>query len=229
MNTILYTRFQKLRITISHVCEVGVYTPESSNVLEFIKAGIRTTLVEVDPVTVDKIQRYFTGYANVKIYPVAVADQNAMVTFYRKGSSTFAADLPFSPALINDRYARHQEDTFVAPAQPFNELDDGTIDLLSIDIEGGEWFVLKHLKSRPKVISIETHGKCYKNPYYAQIIAWMRENGYEIWYLDRSDTVFAKKELLSLNLFRKTILAIDKFLVIIFRMFNRIRYVFTRR
>jgi hypothetical protein len=57
----------------------------------------------------------------------------------------------------------------------FDRLDDGSIDLISIDTEGSEWFVLKYITSRPDVISIETHGAAYTNPYLDEIQRWMRE------------------------------------------------------
>ena len=43
------------------------------------------------------------------------------------------------------------------------------IDLLSVDTEGCEWFVLQTLRSRPAVISIETHGGLYLNPHRDEI------------------------------------------------------------
>jgi hypothetical protein len=42
--------------------------------------------------------------------------------------------------------------------------------LLSVDTEGCEWYALKNLKSRPKVISLETHGKYYTNAYIKEIL-----------------------------------------------------------
>jgi len=97
-----------------------------------------------------------------------------------------------SPAIVNDHYTVSKENTFEVPCRVFSELDDGTIDLLSVDIEGGEWYVIKHLLSRPSVISIETHGKYYTNPFIREINAWISTNGYRVWYKDLSDTVFVK-------------------------------------
>ncbi|MBK8554209.1 MAG: FkbM family methyltransferase [Ignavibacteria bacterium] len=82
-------------------------------------------------------------------------------------------------------------------------MDDGTIDLLSVDIEGGEWFVVKHLVSRPDVISIETHWKNYSNPYLKEINEWMSDNDYQIWYIDKSDTVYFKNNLFKLTVLEK--------------------------
>ncbi len=114
----------------------------------------------------------------------------------KAAASTFVTELESSPAVINDKYKIREEDTFEVPCMIFSDIDDGTIDLLSIDIEGSEWYVLKYLKSRPAVISVETHGKYYTNPFIAEIKEWMARENYIIWYKDASDTVFTKRDII---------------------------------
>jgi len=111
----------------------------------------------------------------------------------QRNASTFVSTLPYSPAQINDNYAIRKEDTFTVECRKFDELDDGSIDLLSVDTEGSEWYVLKYIKSRPLVISVETHGKSYVNPFFKEITGWMAANGYERWWMDKTDTVYYKK------------------------------------
>jgi hypothetical protein len=79
---------------------------------------------------------------------------------------------------------------------PFDAIDDGSIDLLSIDVEGSEWYVLNTMRSRPTVISLETHGKTYRNPFLPQIRWWMSRNGYRLWYMERSDSVYVRPTLI---------------------------------
>jgi hypothetical protein len=116
--------------------------------------------------------------------------------------------LPYSPAQINDDYQIRKEDTFTVECRTFDELDDGTIDLLSVDTEGSEWYVVKKLVSRPVVISVETHGKSYLNPYYGEIRCWMAANGYERWWLNKTDTVYYKKGAFSISPSEKLRLAL---------------------
>lgn len=182
-----------------HVCEVGVYLPETSNIADFIKDGIRATLVEADVDKVEKIKTFFTG-CNIEIFPVAVWDYNGTIQLSKAAASTFVTKLESSPAIINDKYIIRDEDTFEVPCMIFSEIDDGTIDLLSIDIEGSEWYVLKYLKSRPAVISVETHGKYYTNPFIGEIKHWMANENYILWYIDASDTVFVQKNVFVPNL-----------------------------
>ena len=173
-----------------HVAEVGVWHPYTSNIYSYIKEGIKTTLVEPDPDSINLIKEKFSLYTNVTLHEVAVWDFNGKIDLYERESSTFVADLPKSPALINDGCDVNETGKFTANAKLFNEIDDGTIDLISIDTEGSDWFVIKNMISRPKIISIETHGGMYKNPYTKEILKWMDSNHYTLWYKDRSDSVF---------------------------------------
>lgn len=190
---------------VSHVCEIGVFSPERSNVLDFItKDRARATLVEPDPGRVAAIMKYFADYQGVRLFPFAIYDYNGTLELAQRGESTFATALPFSPAVINDSYRVRKEDTFSVACKRFDEIDDGTIDLLHIDTEGCEWFALKYLKSRPGVISLETHGKAYSNPYLAEIAGWMEDNDYRRWYINKSDSVYYKQGVFRMTAWEKT-------------------------
>ena len=105
-----------------------------------------------------------------------------------------------SPVLVNEGYLPNEQDKFAVKATTFSTIDDGTIALLSIDTEGSEWYVIKHLISRPMVISVETHGNAYVNPFLANIKNWMSGEGYRIWYKSKTDTVFIKDGAFSITL-----------------------------
>lgn len=195
----IYRHLKTKNITFHHVCEVGVYLPETSNIIDFIKDGIRATLVEADPITIEKIKVYFSEY-DITLFPVAVWDYTGTIKLSKAEASTFVTELKSSPAIINDQYKVMEENTFEVPCKVFSDIDDGHIDLLSIDIEGGEWYVIKHLISRPAIISVETHGKYYTNPFLTEIIAWMNKENYAVWYKDRSDTVFVRADVFLPNM-----------------------------
>jgi FkbM family methyltransferase len=190
----LYKKCSAKKITLRHICEVGVFLPEMSNILDFIvKDRLRTTLVEPDLRSIAAIRDYFRDYNNVTLLPYAVYDRHGVLELVQRSASTFVSTLPYSPAQINDDYQIREEDRFTVECRTFNELDDGTIDLLSVDTEGSEWYVVNKLVSRPAVISVETHGKSYLNPFYREIGGWMAANGYERWWLNKTDTVYYKK------------------------------------
>ena len=191
----LYKKVNQLGIEIKAVAEVGVWHIETSNVLDFINAGCRAQLFEADPNIVAELNEYFKGNRSVEIYPYAIYDKPGKIGLYRFRASTFVAELEKSPALINDKYHPKNDDMFYVEARLFSEFDDGKIDLLSIDVEGAEWQVLKHVKSRPLVISVETHGFRYRNPFRREISKWMKENNYKKWYRTESDTVYIKDNI----------------------------------
>ncbi|GGB09865.1 FkbM family methyltransferase [Puia dinghuensis] len=190
----LYKKVQEKKVALHHICEVGVWLPEMSNVLDFIVSEkIRTTLVEPDPKSIAAIHAYFRDYPNVQLLPYAAFDHHGVLELVQRNASTFVSTLPYSPALVNDNYHIQQEDRFTVECRRFDELDDGTISLLSVDTEGSEWYVIQYLKSRPLVISVEMHGKSYLNPYYAEIAGWMAREGYAKWYMDKTDIVYFRK------------------------------------
>jgi FkbM family methyltransferase len=199
INRELYNQCKAKNLTFSHVCEVGVYLPETSNILDFILEGIKTTLVEPDPKNVKAIREFFKNNKNISLFPYAVFDYNGVIELSQRESSTFVSSLPSSPALVNDSYQKSESDNFEVECKTFDIIDDGSIDLLSVDTEGCEWYVLKNIKSRPNVISIETHGKSYINPFMNEISEWFQRNHYVIWYKDKSDSVYIQE-----NLFRIT-------------------------
>ncbi len=188
--TAIYCKCKQKALSINYVCEVGVYKPETSNVIDFIENGCTTDLVEADPENVQLITEKFARYDNVRIHAKAVYNREGKVKLSRAKASTFITELEQSPALINDSYVRNSENEFETDCVLFSSIDSGNFDLISIDVEGAEWYVLSEMISRPKVISIETHGKYYTNPFLKQIQSYMQENGYEVWYLDKSDTVY---------------------------------------
>ena len=194
----IYKKLKARGVRLRHVCQVGVFRPSAPALIDFIKAGVRTTLVEADPETVEKIHEAFDRF-DVTIHAVAVWDTPGVLQLSKAASSTFATELPGSPALENDRYAVSEDNIIEVPGVVFSSIDDGSIELLSIDIEGAEWYVLMHLRSAPKVLSIETHGKYYTNPYIREILAWLRERNYELWYRDGSDSVFIKPGLFKVS------------------------------
>jgi FkbM family methyltransferase len=199
MSARLYLMCKKKGIAPKKVAEVGVYFPETSNVLPFIREGVPAMLVEADPMCVDKIRLYFAEQPGVDIYPYAIWEQNGQLALYRTNASTFVGELQAAPAIVNDSYARDESNRFIADARKFSEIDDGMIDLLSIDIEGAEWYVLKHMRSRPVVIAVETHAGEYTNPFLPEIRGWMRENNYVRWFVDNTDTVFVRRDAVPLG------------------------------
>lgn len=203
----LYQMLEKKGFRPRHVVEVGVWMPEMSNIFDYIEAGIRTTLVEPDHASIARIRERFGSYENVTLHEVAAYDFEGEIELSQRDASTFVSELEASPAIVNDGYEVAEDDKFSVRCTTFDTLDDGTIDLISIDTEGSEWYVIKYLKSRPDVISIETHGAVYVNPKIADIEAWMAENAYVVYFKDKSDSVYVRPEKISVTVLDRLLLA----------------------
>ncbi len=108
-------------------------------------------------------------------------------------------------------------------AHKFDKIDDGSIDLLSVDIEGAEWYVIEYMVSRPDIISLETHGAIYINPNINEIEEWLADNNYRIWYMDESDSVYVKNGIVNIGLLDKLLLFTKRILLAIKRSRKRIK------
>jgi len=195
----LFTETAKLRVSLKKVCEIGVYYPESCSLKKYIDAGIETLLVEADPLCVEKIKQIYGSNPKVRIFQNAVWDERTRLSFYRANASTFASAVENSPATVNDHYRPNESDRFDVDSILFGDIDPGDLDLVMIDVEGAEWNVLKTMRSRPKVISVEMQAGMYTNPNREKIEAWLRENGYELWMINDTDWVYALRQTLQLS------------------------------
>ncbi len=224
---LIYQKVKAKGLEIRTCCEVGVYLPETSNVIDFIHDGIATILVEPDPSSIAAIKERFGNLENITLHEVAVFDKQGTITLSKAAASTFVSELPYSPATVNDQYEVKTSETFEVPCVKFSGIDPGDIDLLCIDTEGSEWYVLQDLKSKPKVISIETHGKLYVNPFIGQIKAWMGEHQYQPWFKDKSDTVYIKNGIANVSFAEKMELIKIKFKLSMTRLIKSVARAFT--
>ena len=71
-----------------------------------------------------------------------------------------------------------------------SRFDDGTVDVLFCDVESCEWYVLKHLVSRPRLISLEMYRwkePSYRHPHLEEILDWLKTNHYKEFARDKAD------------------------------------------
>jgi len=208
---------KKKNYTPRHVCEVGVWHPKTSNIKYYIEKNIKSLLIEPDPESIALIKKEWGERKNLTLKTVACTDFEGTIDLHKAGSSSFVSSTKNSPAMVNDSFDIRNNISTKVDAKKFSSEDPGDIDLISIDIEGSEWFVIKHMLSRPDVISIETHGGYYINPHIEDIKNWMDEYNYVLWFKDNSDSVYVKKHIIKV-----------KFNEILFLMLKNIHLIFRR-
>lgn len=217
-STSLYKRLKGKGYSPNCVAEVDVYYPETSVIYDYIVEGIDSILVEADPDIAKIIREKFSSYGNVLLYEVAVYDSDSEIELVKSGASSFVSSIYSSPAKINDELRIENSVKSIVKATTFDKLDNGKIDLLSIDIEGCEWFVLKNLKSQPTVISVETHGGIYQNPFYFEIKKWFSKNNYILWYKTKSDSIYVKNGSIIVSIFDRFNLFLTELKILFFKI-----------
>lgn len=137
----------------------------------------------------------FKDHPNVQVIFAAIVDTPQAgkdVRIYERNSSSFIEGVS-SPAKANDGYVENPADsTYVVAGRSIAEFDNGQVDVLMADTEGCEWFCVKNLISRPKIITLEMRGQNYVNAFTAEILTWMQENGYVAVMQDETDVAFVR-------------------------------------
>jgi hypothetical protein len=200
-----------LRFRPTHAVECGAAHPSTSQLRDYIRDGVKCELFEPNPrlfyclfhgfdlgdfqaswPLTSAYPHQHEGFGhlkNVRLYNVALGDSTGYAKMYECNASSFIQGVE-SPAKANDHVVEDTVKNYMVRVAPFSAYDDGTIDLLVADTEGSEWFILKYLVSRPSLISLETHGGSYVNPYMKEINAWMEENKYLKITATTSDTIW---------------------------------------
>jgi FkbM family methyltransferase len=173
-----------------HVVEVGAFKSDHITCWPFIfDPKCRIQLIEPNPACVAELRSAYAAFPNIEIHECAVAANDGtsvlLVPQVLKSclcadASAFTTNTPWSPYRSREAAGKIERLTATkVKALTFGHFDDGSIQGLTIDTEGSEWFVLAHLKSRPAVICVEMEGPDqYRNPFYDQIDAWMKTHGY---------------------------------------------------
>jgi FkbM family methyltransferase len=181
-------------VEVTRCAEVGVLSVQVSSLREFIEAGIPCDLYEAVPDFCDSIERDIAQSPNVRLVRGAVSDYNGTMVLCIAGPSTFSASLESTPAINHDGFRRDGEGVkkLEVECRDFADLDPGDYDLVTMDIEGGEFPVLSRMRSRPRVLAIETQSRDYVNPQLGAITDWLVRESYKVWFRDDTDTVFVR-------------------------------------
>jgi len=181
--------------------EIGVYEWGYCRLQREIKDGKFCVLVEPLKRCYDDIFRNIGHLSNTIIYNVAIGDYNGETIILDEGASAAVIDLVDKAPFAQNKYygpgtfrAIKEEEKQPVNIVTFDKIEKNlNIDVLYLDCESSEWFVIKNMKSRPTAISVETHYGNYKNPYIEEIHDWMKINNYILVDRTDADEIYLKK------------------------------------
>ena len=181
-------------------CEVGVHFWKDCRLVNQINDNKKVILVEPLLRCVQDIYTNIKDKKSAILHPVAITEKIGSTIIFDEGPSAFIEEVRGRAPCHQNGYYDVPNSRQVSlneaqrvPTVTFDVIDPGDIDVLLIDTEGAEFFVLKNLISRPKIICVETHAGNYKNPFMNEIVDWMNSNNYEFYYSSGADTFFIKK------------------------------------
>ena len=182
------------------ICEIGVNLPQHSKALKLIGTVSIKQIILVEPskhcfeVLISDIAKYKD--IHFTMFNCAVSEISGDLYLYATNEScqsAFIDRVPNSP-MLNRGISKDGLKVYKITSRKIEEIDPGNIDVLYLDCEGAEWFALKNLISRPRIIQIEMQGKTYKNPFFNDIIKWMKNNNYELSRMEDSDFIYIRRE-----------------------------------
>lgn len=132
----------------------------------------RTVMIEPDPVMAANARR---NYPWAEIHQVAIAETAGTANLRKLNGASYIKGIAWAPAFDACPRRAKKAGKVAVSTIPFTLVDDGKIDLINLDCEGSEWFVLKNMVSRPAFLQIEIYEK---HGHYREIMAWLEENGY---------------------------------------------------
>jgi len=148
------------------VAEVGV--GNESFLVSFVHTGARLMAVDAHMPFVEALRKKIP---TATVHHCAVSDRKGTEELVVAGDSTNIERIASTGYLPESKITG----TATVPADLFSAFDDGTIDVLNIDCEGSEPFVLAHMVSRPKVIMIELLPDLPSSP---ESVRLLRDMGY---------------------------------------------------
>lgn len=192
----------KITLTPRVICEVGTGGLRVCKASHYIGDNDVKVML-FDPITeyCNEINMFCQakGATNTEINNCCLYDYDGKVDIYENGEASMIKEIDGpnikSDYILDDKASNGFNRLVQKDCFRMSKFDKGNIDVLFLDTEGSEWFVLKHLISRPTIITIEMKMGEYINPYLKEIQQWMQINNYVVIKDAGCDLVFCKRNL----------------------------------
>lgn len=174
------------------VAEVGVGPPHMCRgLLMCDQPNVHVLLFEANKGYAEQLRSAISGKTNIELFEAAIGDEPGEMEFVSDETSSALVGTA-SPTFQHRGSVRG--DIYKVKVARFSEFDKGDIDVLYVDIEGSEWFCLKHMVSRPRQIVVEIYNDLasYINPYLYEICQWAEKNGYKRTAVHEGDFIFTR-------------------------------------
>lgn len=173
-------------VAVKHAVEVGAHSVRYCNLGRYLlDPDVRVELFEPQPDMASRLVHDTAGM-NVEVHAVAICKTAGTCVLMQYGVGAHVKGV-VAPAVANRnlpsmvrKFGGKQIGEIQVPCRTFDDYDDGTIDIITLDTEGAEWWAIERMQSRPAWICIEMGDEKnpYKNPFTAEINQWMRGNNY---------------------------------------------------
>lgn len=169
-----------------YLVEVGCIGESSLH--NFLTPNVQLDIIEPIPKNIQVIEECYRDFPNVTVYPFAVWKTPCTLEMYDLERVSYVKGVN-APAIgaysgatetgepVTLSYDPKDLDLVKVEAKTFDQFDNGEIDILDLDVEGAEWYVLEKMISRPKIVIVET-GANRDHPFISEIDNWASNNGY---------------------------------------------------
>lgn len=131
-------------------------------------------LFEPHPKCAEDLRFYTQLNKNTFVHEVAISDSEGEELFTIDDT---ASSYVWGVKEENERTLSHSHTITVKTAK-ISYFDEGNVDVLLVDAEGCEHFLLEHLISRPLLITVELGKTGYTKSNHIFILEWMKKNDY---------------------------------------------------
>jgi FkbM family methyltransferase len=183
------------------IFEIGVGEAYVCRTKRFWGSEVECHLFEPNPILYKQLVDLSKHYKNVHIHNIAITNKSGEEEILLIDNCSYLHGID-SPMVLNhglDCDIIKNAEKIKVKSETIDKFDTGDIDLLLIDTEGCEWFVLEKLVSRPKQIAVETSTRGKEGIIYNKnldkILFWMWDNNYQLALKDENDSHFVKMKI----------------------------------
>ena len=166
--------------------DVGCFHPiKYNNTYYFYKKGWRGINIDIDQIKIEGFQLVRPKDTNISC---AISNEEGSVSYWSNGfyTPTITLDRSFAESKEGKKYQYREKTTqakrltTIIDESPYK---DRTIDLLSVDVEGYDYHVLRSLdfqRYAPKIIAVESQSDDFKIIQEEDLFKFLKEQGYQL-------------------------------------------------